>query len=143
MFKKKTPKIAQINSLADVKSRIREFFMDTQSSDADEMALQMGCVPLSDELMEKEEEESDKRIERVAYLLPLLFSFAHLYSQGMVMETTSNVKDPEMTPEVKAALIELEKQVRQVLEDNISNVLVGAVSQLVDLELLNVPKGRR
>lgn len=142
MFKKKSS-LDKIVSISDVKNRIREFFVDTQNPDAIEMSLRMGCTPLSDELIEREEQESDKRVEKVAYMLPLIVSFANLYAQSMTINIATEAPVEEMTPDLKTALKELEEQVRGMLEDNLSHALVGSITQIVDLELLEIPKGRR
>ena len=142
--KKANAKLSQITTIADVKNKIREFFIDTQSPVAMEMSVRMGCTPLSDDVLEREEEESDKRLKKIAYLLPLLYSFSHLYTQGMVLDTmVEGDDDGETSPEVQEALDDLAEQVRLIFDENMANVLAGAVSQLVELDLLEIPKGRK
>ena len=68
-------------SLADVSSRIRGFLLDSQINDAHELALTLGCTPISDEVALMEEEvkttmSSVAKYEQVKkfVLLPALFS---------------------------------------------------------------------
>ena len=65
-------------TLADVTNRIRGLILDSQIQNAHELSLILGCAALSEEVQEREEEESDKRIAKISYLIPLLFAQAHL-----------------------------------------------------------------
>jgi hypothetical protein len=139
--KKKLDKLSSINNMLDVKNKIREFFLDTQSPDANQMALILGCVPISDEVMEREEEESDKRIERIAYLFPLIDSYSDLFSQAYIRV---NLSDAEALPaEMQEHFHELQSQSRLAIEEAFNQILMGAITQVVDLSLLEVPKGRK
>lgn len=139
--KKKLEKLSSINNMLDIKNKIREFFLDTQSPDADEMSLSIGCVPISDELMEREEEESDKRIERIAYLLPLIDSYSNLFAQAYIKVNLSNADN--LPEEMREQFPELQHQSRLAIEEAFNQVLMGAFTQVVDLDLLEVPKGRK
>lgn len=135
MFKKKKkPKI----NLADMSGRIRGFVLDSQINDAHELSVLLGCSVISDELQEKEEKESDKRVERISYLIPLLYSYSHLLAEGSVEFQRLNVVD-----ELKGIPEEIWLESKKTMEQVSISSLLGAISQIIDMGLLEIPKEHR
>jgi hypothetical protein len=139
MFKKKKPKYKQITNIKQIKAHLREFLFDSQVPDADELSLELGCVPLSDELLEKEEEESDRRVEVISHLMPLLYGYASLFSEAFVSTMpVPVVKNP--SPETDQFLHDMIISTKHQLEDVMAHLLIGSVSQMNDLGLIQVEK---
>jgi hypothetical protein len=135
MFKKKKkPKI----NLADMSTRIRGFVLDSQINDAHELTVLLGCSVISDEVQEKEEKESDKRVEKISYLIPLLYSYSHLLAEGSVEFQRLNVVD-----ELKGIPDEIWLESKNTMEQVSISALMGAISQLIDMGLLEIPKEHR
>lgn len=125
-------------SLADVSSRIRGFLLDSQINDAHDLALTLGCSPISDEVALMEEDESDRRVAEVGILTPLLYSYAHALAEA----TIEHQKD-SASPEMDKVPKEVWDYSRKLIEQVAISVLIGAVSQMVDMKLLNLPKKLR
>jgi hypothetical protein len=135
MFKKKKkPKI----NLADMSGRIRGFVLDSQINDAHELSVLLGCSAISDEVQEKEEKESDKRVEKISYLIPLLYSYSHLLAEGSVEFQRLNVVD-----ELKGIPEEIWLESKKTMEQVSISSLMGAISQIIDMGLLEIPKEHR
>lgn len=135
MFKrKKKPKL----TLADMSARIRGFILDSQINDAHELSVLLGCSNLSDEVQHKEEKESDKRVEKIAYLIPLLYSHSHLIAEGSVEFQRLNISD-----ELKGIPEEIWLESKNTMEQISISSLMGSISQLVDMGLLEIPKEHR
>lgn len=132
-FKKKriTPDI----SLAEINARLRGFVMDSQIQDGHELAVILGCSILSEELQIHEEQESDKRLDKIEHLTPLLYAFAHTLSEGATEFQRSKVSE-----ELKNLPDEIWWESRKVMEQLSLSVLMGALSQLVDMGLVDLPK---
>jgi hypothetical protein len=126
-------------TLADVTNRLRGFILDSQIQNAHELSVILGCSPLSDELQEKEEEESDNRVEKIGSLIPLLYAHAHVLAEGAVEFQRANVKNEAL----KNLPDEMWWESRKLMEQMALSVLLGSVSQLVDMGLLTVTKKRR
>lgn len=141
-FKRK-PKYAQITSVSQVKAHLREFMLDTQIPNALNISEELGCPPISDDVAEREEEESDKRVTRIEPLIPLLHGysmmmaevFAKNFSNAMISEGEG--EPPALPPVMKVALT---KASRKMLEELMVHLLMGAVSQMVELEFLELPE---
>lgn len=135
MFKKKKkPRL----TLADMTSRIRGFILDSQINDAHELSVLLGCSAISDEVQHKEEKESDKRVEKIAYLIPLLYSHSHLIAEGSVEFQRLNVAD-----ELKGIPEEIWLESKNTMEQISISALMGSISQLIDMGLLEIPKEHR
>jgi hypothetical protein len=136
MFKKKK-KIQDTFTLADVSSRLRGFILDSQVQNAHELSVILGCSAISDEVAEREEEESDKRVEQILHLMPLLYAHAHSLADGTVeyqrMKSEGKIKD---IPE------ELWHESRTMMTNLAVSVLVGSISQLYDMGFIEIP-GRK
>jgi len=136
--KKKKNKITDPVSLSEVTTRLRGFLIDSQIQNAHELAVILGCSPLSDELKEMEEDESDKRVDRISHLVPLLFAQAHALAESSIEYQKSN-----LTKEIEDLPNETWWESRKVLEQVAMSALLGSVSQLVDMGLLKLPKGKK
>jgi hypothetical protein len=121
--------------MAEISTRMRGFLLDSQINNAHEISLILGCAAESDELMEKEEEESEKRLERISHLIPLLYAHAQSLSQGAVEYQRSNL--PTSMGKLPDAVW---WDSRKLLEQVSVAALLGAISQLVDMGLLEIPK---
>jgi hypothetical protein len=126
-------------TLADVTNRLRGFILDSQIQNAHQLSVILGCSPLSDELQEKEEEESDNRVDKIGSLIPLLYAHAHVLAEGAVEFQRANVKNEAL----KNLPDEMWWESRKLMEQMALSVLLGSVSQLVDMGLLTVTKKRR
>jgi hypothetical protein len=122
-------------TMAEISTRMRGFLLDSQINNAHEISLIIGCAAESDELMEKEEEESEKRLERISHLIPLLYAHAQSLSQGAVEYQRSNL--PTSMGKLPDAVW---WDSRKLLEQVSVAALLGAISQLVDMGLLEIPK---
>jgi hypothetical protein len=132
MFKKKKK---QKLTLADVSARIRGFMLDSQINNAHELSVLLGCSVISDEVQYKEEKESDKRVEKIAYLIPLLYSHSHLIAESSVEFQRQNVAD-----ELKGLPDEIWLESKNLMEQISISALMGSISQLIDMGLLEIPK---
>lgn len=138
IFKRRTKHKRAVANFADIKTRIREFILDTKIPNGHDVADSLGCVPISDEVAEKEEQESDKRVESVDYLVTLIYGYASLFA-GAVIDFSEF--DEEDIPAPMAKIMgQLELATKAMLEDNLAHFTLGALSQMVDLKLLTIPK---
>jgi hypothetical protein len=137
MGKKKNKK-EKIWTINDVSAKLREFILDSQIQAGHELSVILGCGKISDELAEKEEEESEKRVERISHLIPLLFAHAHALAEGSIEYQKSN-----LPPELKDLSDDMWIESRKLMEQIAMSALVGSVSQLVDLGLLKLPKEKK
>lgn len=130
-FKKNSPNI----SISEINSRVRGFLYDSQMDNAYDISLILGCAPISSEVAEKEEEESEKRMDNISYLMPLLYAQAQALAQGSIEYQRTSV------PESLSSLPdELWWESRKLLEQISSAAMMGAIAQLVDMGLLEIPK---
>jgi hypothetical protein len=125
------------STLAEVTNRIRGFLLDSQIQNAHELAVIVGCSPISEDVADREEEESDKRIASVAHLIPILYAYSHTMAEAATQYQRQN-----MTTELK--IPEEVWQFSKKLTEQISlSALLGAVSQLVDMGILETTKKKR
>lgn len=127
----------KVITLADVSSRLRGFILDSQINDAHELALVLGCSPISDEVALREEDESERRVSEISILTPLLYAFAHSLAEASVEHQKSTLADADKVPD------EIWMTSRRLIEQVAISVLLGSVSQLVDMKLLEVPRKLR
>jgi hypothetical protein len=116
-------------------AQLRAFVLDSQIPHGDEIALLLQCPPISEEVLEREYEESDLRIEKIAYLAPLLFSYADLLIEGYLSYQKSVA-----TEEALALGDEVWNETRKMTASISRAVLVGAISQLVSMGQLRTRK---
>jgi hypothetical protein len=93
---------------------------------------------LNDELKEMEEDESDKRVDRISHLVPLLFAQAHSLAESSIEYQKSNINK-----DIDGLTSETWWESRKILEQVAMSALLGSVSQLVDMGLLKLPKGKK
>lgn len=136
-MRKKKPKLPDL-SISEISARLRGFVLDSQIQNGHELATALGCSILSPELQEHEETESDKRVDRISYLVPLLYAFAHTLAEG-----TTELQRANLSEELKNVPEEIWWESRKVMEQVSLAVLMGSVSQLIDMQLLEVPKSVR
>jgi hypothetical protein len=122
-------------TLADLTNRIRGLILDSQINNAHELSVILGCAAISDEVMEREEEESDKRIAKISYLVPLLFAQVHLLAEGAIEFQKENLPD-----ELGEIPSEIWWESRKMMEQVSLSALMGSVSQLIDMGLLEIPR---
>jgi hypothetical protein len=127
-WKKKPQKSVQS---VNVENHIREFLFDCQIPEANVIALALGSPHISRELIEKEETESDRRVAPIEPLFPLLEAYATLISEG-VIAAQKNDADVESVPESFWLLT------RKLLEMVSLNILVGTLSQLNEMDFIEV-----
>jgi hypothetical protein len=132
MFKRKKRNKMDL-SIAEMSSRVRGFLLDSQFPEAYELSVLMGCSVVSEEIAAHEEEDSEDRVERVASLIPILYAYSHTISEGAVEYQRKNIDES-----LKAFPEELWTAARRILEQVTMSVLLGAVSQLVDMEFLKL-----
>jgi hypothetical protein len=138
MAKKKKSKKEKTWTINDISAKLREFILDSQIQNGHEHSVILGCGKISDELAEREEEESDKRVDKISHLIPLLFAHAHALAEGSIEFQRANL--PE---ELKGLSDEMWHESRKLMEQIAMSALVGSVSQLVDLGLLKLPKEKK
>jgi hypothetical protein len=132
--RKKVPEI----SIPAVTSRVREFLLDSQIDDAHHMSAILGCPLISDELADKEEEESDNRVAQVDHLIPILYAYAQAMAQGIVEHQKEHLEEDEETSGVEIP-DKAWAATRKVFAEISLNMSLGAISQLVDMGFLVVP----
>ena len=125
-------------SLEEVTRRLRGFILDSQVQNAHEMSVILGCSAISEEVQEREEEESDNRTSRISYLIPMLYAYSHALADGAMEYQRSNTPD-----NIKELPKEIWYQSRTMMTDLSLSALMGSVSQLVDMGLLEIPKQHR
>jgi hypothetical protein len=138
MFKKKKDKFRNDMSILEISARLREFILDSQIQNAHELSVILGCPHISEDVMEREEEESDKRVDKISHLVPLLYAQAHALAEGSIEYQRSNL--PES---LKGVPDELWWESRKMMEQISLAVLVGSISQLVELGLVELPKKKK
>lgn len=129
--KKKKPK----TSSADIPSRIRGFILDSQIQNPHELSEILGCTAISDEVAEREEEESDLRIAKIEFMIPLIYAHVHLLAEGAVEYQKNNVSG-----ELKNIPNEVWSESRKMMEQVSLSAVMGSVSQLVDMGFLEIPR---
>lgn len=135
--KGKKPKFANITNVTQIKLHLREFLLDSQIPNAIEVSEKMGCALVSDEVLDHEMDMSEARIEAIQHLIPLFFGYAAVMAEAFVDSLLDNVSESE-SKEMATAMSKLAHGTQHVMEDVMTNLLMGAVSQLVDLELLKL-----
>lgn len=142
LFRRSKPKYKKMTSIKQVKTHVREFILDSQIPDGDLISVDLGCPPISDEVLEREEQESDKRVERIGFLIPLLYGYAALFSEAFV-QTLKPPKSITEDPELNKLVDKMTAETKKIFEESMAHLLVGSVSQMIDLGLLQLPKGKK
>lgn len=127
---------------AEIQARLRGFILDSQIHNPHDIAVILGCSASSDEVQEKEEEESDKRVERISYLVPLIYAQSHALAEGS-MEFQRASLESTLSKEQVEILSEVWIESRKLMEQVSMAALMGSISQMVDMGLLQIPKQHR
>jgi hypothetical protein len=137
MFRKKIKRNTPL-TLADMSTRTRGFILDSQIQNAHEISIMLGCSSISNEVAEMEEQQSEKRVEKLSYLVPLLYAYAKTLADGTTAYQKENL--PEELQDISS---EVWVQSRKMMEEFAFSVLIGAFSQIIDMDLLDIPKDKR
>ena len=121
-------------TLNDIPSRIKGFILDSQINDADHISLLLGCSPASEDVAERELEESDTRVARVDHLIPVMYAYCHAMAEGLVEHQQAHASEEELAQTPQAAW----GASRKIFSQIALNAMLGAVAQMVDLGLLTV-----
>lgn len=121
-------------SMDEVTARLRGFVLDSQLPHRHEISTLLGCSMISDEVAEREEEESDKRLERIGRLIPLIYAHSHTLVQGMVDHQKLHVEGASEVPP------EIWESNRRAMEKIAMATTLGSISQLVDMGILELSK---
>lgn len=132
MFAKKKKKPA--TTLLDVVERVRGFVLDSQIQNGHELSYILGCSQLSDEVAEKVEQESDRRTQRIEYLLPLIYAHSHFLAEATTEFQKQEVGEDVPLPD------EVWQHSRHLVEQISMSTLLGSISQLVDMGFLEIPR---
>jgi hypothetical protein len=124
-------------SLAEINSRIRGFLLDSQIQDAADLAVIIGCTAISEEVEDKEYEESDKRVSRVSSLIPLMYAYSHTLAEAATEYQKKNLDSEVKIPDEVWAFS------RKLTEQIAMSTVLGAVSQLVDMGALTLASDKK
>jgi hypothetical protein len=124
-------------TLAELNKRIRGFLLDSQVQNAHDLSVIVGCSPISDDVADREDEESDKRVARIAHLIPILYAYSHTMAEAATEYQKTNTRsDLKISEEIW--------QFSRTMTEQISlSALLGAVSQMVDMGILEPTKKKR
>ncbi len=132
-FKKKKATFDPDMLNAEIMYRMRGMFLDSQLEDAFALSVIAGASYVSDEVAEKERQDSDKRVEKIAYLMPLIGAQTY-----QVAKAITELHKTKMGPEAKEAPDEYwEFYFARSHQIAIASV-IGAISQLVDIGLVSL-----
>lgn len=134
MFKKKKKK--DTVTLLEVTQRLRGLILDSQIQNAHELSVILGCPAISEEVAEMEEYASEERVEKIGYLVPMLYAHAHSMAEGSVEYQRSQANEALK----KGLPEEIWHESRTMMTNASMAALMGSISQLVDMGLLEIPK---
>lgn len=140
-FRKKKP--AELDSdmlMAEIMYRMRGMFLDSQLQDAFALSVIAGASYVSDEVAEKEQQDSDKRFSRIEYLMPLIVAQCY-----QVAKATTELHRTKMGSESNEAPDEYWDYYFSRSHQIAIASVTGAICQLVDIGLLSlgpiIPRG--
>lgn len=139
-FKKKPPEIDEDQLMAEIMYRIRGMFLDSQMENAFALSVIAGASYVSDDIAQKEQEDSDRRVERIAYLLPLITAQTYQIAKATTeLFKTKLGQEGETAPDGY-----WEFYFERAHQLTLASV-IGAIAQMVDIGLLSLgpvkPKG--
>jgi len=136
MFWKKKPKTKHIRiDHPTLPVLIRQVIYDTMLMPAEEIACIMGLPPISDDVAEMEERESQKRLERFATLIPFIDSHADIAAK--IAASAYMIEDEEEEYEELGKLgIEDIEQLTRLFRLVALSSSVSCVSTLLNLGLI-------
>jgi hypothetical protein len=123
--------------MIDMNARLRGFILDSQIQHPHDLAEVLGLPVISDEVAEREEEESDIRVERIAHLIPFMYTYSHSLAEGSVELQKNALENADAIPN------EIWLISRRMVEQAAMSAMLGSLSQLIDMGLLQVPKKYR
>ena len=131
--KRQPPEIDQDRLMAEIMYRMRGMFLDSQLQDAFALSVIAGASYVSDEVAEREQQDSDKRFSKIEYLMPLIVAQCY-----QVAKATTELHRTKMCSESNEAPDEyLEYYFSRSHQIAIASV-TGAICQLVDIGLLSL-----
>jgi hypothetical protein len=133
-FRKKKP--AELDSdmlMAEIMYRMRGMFLDSQLQDAFALSVIAGASYVSDEVAEKEQQDSDKRFSRIEYLMPLIVAQCY-----QVAKATTELHRTKMGSESNEAPDEYWDYYFSRSHQIAIASVTGAICQLVDIGLLSL-----
>lgn len=125
-------------SISELNMRLRGFLLDSQMNNAHEISVILGCGFISEEVAEKEEEESEKRVDRISHLTAFLQTYATSLAAGAVEFQRS-----QLSEELQDLPDEMWWESKKLMEQVSVAALLGSIAQLVDMGLLQIPKRYR
>jgi hypothetical protein len=129
--KKKNQDKIKITTLSP-KSQIRKIIYDSGCKNPEQVAVLMGLGSLSEDVAEMEEAASDKRLDRLVPIMPVLETSAMVAAQvNATAFIQGEIEDGEEMPE-EALITALTQMFRVVSYSSI----VSCMSTLIDLGLL-------
>lgn len=114
-----------------IKAKIREFLYDTQMEEAEHMAELMGCTPISDDLFDREVNESEKRVDKIEMLIPLAYAFVSTFSEAVIKHEMAHDEEKSKTPAQVHTM-------RNLIMSTSFPAIVATLSQMVDLGVIDV-----
>lgn len=131
--KKKPPELDADMLMAEIMYRMRGMFLDSQLEDAFALSVIAGASYVSDEVAERERQDSDKRFKKVEYLMPLIVAQTY-----QIAKATTELRKTQLGPEAREAPDEYwEYYFSRSHQIAISSV-IGAICQLVDIGLISL-----
>lgn len=133
-FRKKKP--AELDSdmlMAEIMYRMRGMFLDSQLQDAFALSVIAGASYVSDEVAEKEQQDSDKRFSRIEYLMPLIVAQCY-----QVAKATTELHRTKMGEASNEAPDEYWDYYFSRSHQIAIASVTGAICQLVDIGLLSL-----
>lgn len=133
-FRKKKP--AELDSdmlMAEIMYRMRGMFLDSQLQDAFALSVIAGASYVSDEVAEREQQDSDKRFSRIEYLMPLIVAQCY-----QVAKATTELHRTKMGSDSNEAPDEYWDYYFSRSHQIAIASVTGAICQLVDIGLLSL-----
>lgn len=141
-FRKKPQQIDAEALMGEIMYRVRGMFLDAQLEEAFALSVLAGASYVSDEIAEREQQDSDKRVERIAHLIPLI----HVQTYQISKATTELFKTKlgEEANEAPEGYWDMYFDRSQQIT---LACVIGSVAQMVDVGLLSLgpvkPKGMK
>jgi len=117
--------------MAEIMYRVRGMFLDSQLEEAFALSVIAGASYVSDDIAEKEREDSDKRVERISFLLPMITTHAFQLSKATTELLKTKMKDEEV-PE------DYFKFYQERSQSLMMSCAIGSIAQMVDIGLLEL-----
>jgi hypothetical protein len=139
--KKKKIEVDEDALMAEIMYRIRGMFLDSQLEDAQALSVLVGASYVSPEVAEKEQRDSDARVQRIAHLLPLIAAQTY-----QIAEATTELFKTRMGEEGETAPEGYWEFYHDRSHAMTLAAVMGSIAQMVDLGLLSLgpvkPKGK-